>query len=105
MIFSKNMLDNWETPCYIIQARVGEICGFFTARNAMMREIASKGGNFRGVCPVIGRLNCLSALAYIAARWGRVGLGRPFFMARSDTHGGADRKQFDRTQTLRKLST
>ena len=26
-------------------------------RNAMMREIARKRGNFRGVCPVIGRLN------------------------------------------------
>ena len=25
---------------------------------AMMREIAAKAGNFRGVCPVIGRLNC-----------------------------------------------
>ena len=46
----------------------------------------------------------LQALAYIAAREGWVGLGRPFFMARNDTHGGAD-KQFDRTQTLRKLST
>ena len=56
----------------------------------MMQEIARKRGNFCGVCPVIGRLNCLSALAYIAARWGRVGLGRPFFMAQSDTHGGAD---------------
>ena len=27
-------------------------------RTAMMQEIASKGGNFCGVCPVIGRLNC-----------------------------------------------
>ena len=34
-----------------------------------------------------------------------VGLGRPFFMAQSDTHGDADKKQFDRTQTPRKLST
>ena len=25
---------------------------------AMMQEIASKDGNFCGVCPVIGRLNC-----------------------------------------------
>ena len=53
VIFSENMLDFWNTLCYIIQARVRK-----TARTAMMREIASKDGNFRGVCPVIGRLNC-----------------------------------------------
>lgn len=27
------------------------------AQSAMMREIAPKGGNFRGVCPTIGRLS------------------------------------------------
>jgi len=32
----------------------------------------------------------LEALAYIAGNGRRVGLGRPFFMARNDTHGGAD---------------
>jgi len=65
-----------------------------------------KDGNFRGVCPVIGRLNCFCSVKRISLRQEeRVGLGRPFFMARSDTHGGADKKQFDRTQTLRKLST
>ena len=31
------------------------------ARTAMMQEIASKDGNFCGVCPVIGRLSCSSA--------------------------------------------
>ena len=69
MIFSKNMLDNRGRVCYIIQARVRN----HYARTAMMREIASKDGNFRGVCPVIGRLNCFEALAYIAAlrRMGR----------------------------------
>ena len=42
-------------------------CGGSSAlRNAMMREIASEDGNFRGVCPVIGRLNASFALAYIA---------------------------------------
>ena len=30
--------------------------------------------------------------------WKRVGLRRPFFMEKNDTHGGAD-EQFDRTQT------
>ena len=54
VIFSEIMLDNLEIPCYIIQARVGNTY----ARNAMMQEIASKDGNFCGVCPVIGRLNC-----------------------------------------------
>ena len=48
------MLDFLGTPCYIIGAREGDN----QARTAMMREIASKDGNFRGVCPVIGRLNC-----------------------------------------------
>ena len=59
----------------------------------MMREIARKRGNFRGVCPVIGRLNLLrQALAYIAGHEEWVGLGRPFFMAWNDTHGGADKE-------------
>ena len=39
-------------------ARVGEYC----ACTAMMQEIASKDGNFCGVCPVIGRLNCFKRL-------------------------------------------
>ena len=38
VIISKIMLDIWEEPCYIIQARVGNKY----ARTAMMREIASK---------------------------------------------------------------
>ena len=54
VIFSEFPLDNWTIPWYIIQARVRNKY----ARTAMMREIASKDGNFRGVCPVIGRLNC-----------------------------------------------
>ena len=39
---------------YHNRARVGEFC----ACTAMMQEIALKNGNFCGVCPVIGRLNC-----------------------------------------------
>ena len=54
VIFSEILLDKWEYACYIIQARVRNKY----ARTAMMREIALKDGNFRGVCPVIGRLNC-----------------------------------------------
>ena len=85
------MLDILKSPCYIIQARDRDNC----ARTAMMREIASRDGNFRGVCPVIGRLNCFIKRWRISLRDGEwVGLGRPFFMARSDTHGGADKKQF-----------
>ena len=58
VIFSENMLDNLGKWCYIIQARVR----YHYARTAMMREIASKDGNFRGVCPVIGRLNCFGSV-------------------------------------------
>ena len=70
VIISENVLDIWVKGWYYYLARVGGICGFSRktqTRTAMMREIARKRGNFRGVCPVIGRLNCLSALAYIAA--------------------------------------
>ena len=66
-------------------------------RTAMMQEIASKDGNFCGVCPVIGRLNCpVYACVYRRGRK-RSALRRPFFMAWSDTHGGVN-EQFDRTQ-------
>jgi len=44
------------------------------------------GGNFRGVCPVIGRLRICCA-AYIAAVMESAGKRRSFFMARNDTHG------------------
>ena len=57
------MLDIWFGRWYHIPARVG---GNSAMRNAMMQEIASKDGNFCGVCPVIGRLNASFALAYIA---------------------------------------
>ena len=60
-IFSKIMLDKWLRGWYYNEARVGEICEFPRIRKtriAMMREIARRRGNFRGVCPVIGRLNC-----------------------------------------------
>ena len=59
------MLDKSGDRWYHNQACVGEFC----ARTAMMREIAAKAGNFRGVCPVIGRLNASFALAYIAGLW------------------------------------
>ena len=55
MIFPEIFLDKWEDRWYHNWARVGKDC----ARNAMMQEIAPEGGNFCGVCPVIGRLNCL----------------------------------------------
>ncbi len=63
VIFSENILDNLVKECYIILARVRN----HYACTAMMQEIASKDGNFCGVCPVIGRLNCFVASAYIAA--------------------------------------
>ena len=54
VIFSEFLLDIFLKKWYINLARVGENC----ACTAMMQEIASKDGNFCGVCPVIGRLNC-----------------------------------------------
>jgi len=76
------------------------------ARTAMMQEIALKNGNFCGVCPVIGRLNCPVCAAYIVATGKGSALRRPFFLAQSDTHGGVNKKQFDRTQPNQvKLST
>lgn len=51
---SEKVLDKWGNRWYHNRARVGRFC----ACTAMMREIALKNGNFRGVCPVIGRLNC-----------------------------------------------
>ena len=83
------MLDKSCAGWYYVLARVGEICGFFKARNAMMQEIARKRGNFCGVCPVIGRLNS-SVSQRISLGQDKVGLGRPFFMAQNDTHGNAD---------------
>ena len=87
MIFSKKVLDKIRRQWYHNRARVGEFC----ACTAMMREIASKGGNFRGVCPVIGRLNCFCLRLRISLRPEEgSALRRPFFLAQNDTHGSAD---------------
>ena len=56
---------------------------------AMMQEIAAQAGNFRGVCPVIGRLNC-PALRISLRHRKRSALRRPFFLAQNDTHDGVD---------------
>ena len=66
-------MDRW----YHYRACVGELC---PCANAMMQEIASKGGNFCGVCPVIGRLNCFCFRSVY--RWGRgkVGLASAIFL-------------------------
>ena len=55
-------------------------------RGAMMREIALKRGNFRGVCPTIGRLSegCTRRISPGAAKTGLLCAG--FFVAWSDTH-------------------
>ena len=82
MIFSEIMLDICVDTWYIIQARVGGICGFFQkekARTAMMQEIAAKAGNFCGVCPVIGRLNCLVLRCVYRCGRGKVGLASAIF--------------------------
>ena len=53
-IFCEFLLDKTGDKWYHNRARVGTFC----ACTAMMQEIARKRGNFCGVCPVIGRLNC-----------------------------------------------
>mgnify|MGYP005827095999 CR=1 FL=1 len=61
------------------------------AQSAMMREIAAQAGNFRGVCPTIGRLKDLNT-AYIAVNGGnRPALMPVSFMSRSDTHESVDK--------------
>lgn len=45
---------------YDNQVRVVE--AFLRADTAMNREIAPQGGNFRGVCPIIGRLRRICTL-------------------------------------------
>ena len=63
--------------------------------DAMKREIALKNGNFRRVCPVIGRLRTEFAgdnYAYIAAERERsADKCRPFSVPGNDTHGIADK--------------
>ena len=54
----------------------------------MMREIAVKTGNFRGVCPTIGRLSEFLYTAYIVrVRREPACLCAGFFVVGSDTHG------------------
>ncbi|MGM9602058.1 MAG: hypothetical protein ACI3W5_10850 [Faecousia sp.] len=48
-------------------------------RTAMMQEIAPKGGNFCGVCPVIGRLNCFCLRCVYRCGRGKVGLASAIF--------------------------
>ncbi len=59
----------------------------------MMWEIAVKTGNFRGVCPFIGRLRGLCTGVY-RRRMDRTGLLQApvFFMSRNDTHDTVDKK-------------
>jgi len=59
--------------------------------NAMNREIAPRGGNFRGVCPIIGRLRRICTLRrsprHDQLPAGGYALKPVFFMSRNDTHG------------------
>ena len=66
------------------------LCGKYAHSYAMMQEIAPKGGNFCGVCPVIGRLNCFCFAGVYRRGRRMVGACRPIFMARSDTHGSVN---------------
>ena len=51
-----NFLLTAEEISYIIVKRAAEPGKSRAAHTAMNREIAGKLGNFRGVCPIIGRL-------------------------------------------------
>ena len=61
------------------------------AGTAMMREIAARAGNFRGVCPIIGRLR----MSYRGVDRLAMDKYRPFVpvfsMSGNDTHGYAVR--------------
>lgn len=53
----KNREKGLDIPLNIrYDNRVRVVEAFPRADNAMNREIAPQGGNFRGVCPIIGRL-------------------------------------------------
>ena len=72
----------------------------------MMQEIARKRGNFCGVCPVIGRLNCPRTRLRISLRQkgkGSASVGHFSWLGMIRT--AARTQQFDRTQTPCKLST
>ena len=70
---------------YDNQVRVVE--AFPRADTAMNREIALQGGNFRGVCPIIGRLRS-PVCGVDRHTMGQVPATVPvFFMSRNDTHG------------------
>ena len=74
-ILIKKVLDKWGRVWYHNRACVGEFC----ACTAMMQEIAAKAGNFCGVCPVIGRLNCFCLRCVYRCGRGKVGLASAIF--------------------------
>ena len=76
VIFHKKVVDKMPYGWYHNRARVGTFC----ARTAMMQEIASKDGNFCGVCPVIGRLSCFCLALRISLRQEKVGLASAIFL-------------------------
>lgn len=78
---------------YDIKAPVG-------AQSAMMREIARKRGNFRGVCPRIGRLRASCHGVYRLAGRKPACHCAGFFVAWSDTHESV----YSRTLTVRRTS-
>ena len=67
-IFCEKVLDKWSGGWYDIGACVGKLCMHCDDAGDCVFD-----GNFRGVCPVIGRLNCfLCACVYrLAGKKGR----------------------------------
>ena len=64
---SKFSIDRKRVIWYPIRARKGGLCPK-ACKTAMKREIASKGGNFRGACPASALLSARNRAAEIFSR-------------------------------------
>ena len=95
------VLDKLVKGWYHNRACVGILCAYCDDAG----DCVQKGGNFRGVCPVIGRLNCFCFALRISLRQenGRPCVGHFSWLGMIRT--AARTVEFDRTQTLRKLGT
>ena len=76
MIFSKFMLDKVAVQWYYNRARIGKLCVHCDDAG----DCALKSGNFCGVCPVIGRLNCFCLRCVYRCGRGKVGLVSAIFL-------------------------
>ena len=86
----KNIEKRLDIGRFIFYYRRVRARGYYACDTAMNREIAPRGGNFRGVCPIIGRLRRICTLRR-SLRHDQLPAGvciQPvFFVSRNDTHG------------------